>query len=342
MALGEAGPAVQRADDGARDGEAVDRGVVPVDAQAGRGRRDRAAVGHGEPRRGDRVELRDVLDPGAVGHGGGERNVQLHQEVRAHRHVERLGQVRDLEPRRDAADPRAVDLHDRAGPALQVFAEVRRVVQRLADGDRHGRARGELDVPAQVLGGQRLLQPGEPQRRVRVRAAQRLGHRPRLVGVDHQLEVVADGRAHGVEPAQVLADRRLADLELGAPEPLRLRRERLVDELLRRVMQPSALGRVHRHRALRAAGHLPQRQRGAPAAQVPQRRVDRGQRQAGDRAHRGRMGVEEQALPQPLDLGGVLADAAAGRGGRAAAPPPTSRRCRWCRRIRCPSRRRRR
>src|SRR5919201_2553161 len=101
--------------------------------------------------------------------------MELDQKVRTDGNVERLGEMRDLEPRRDAADPRAIDLHDRAGAALEVLAKMRRMVERLADGDRHrGRAR-ELDVAAQVLGGQRLLEPSERERRIRVRPAARFG-----------------------------------------------------------------------------------------------------------------------------------------------------------------------
>ena len=60
----------------------------------------------------DRIELWNVFDPAAIGHGAAERDVQLHEEVRANRHVEALGHVRDLEPWRDAANACDVGLHD--------------------------------------------------------------------------------------------------------------------------------------------------------------------------------------------------------------------------------------
>jgi len=130
-----------------------------------------------------------------------------------------------------------------------------------------------------------------------MRATQRLGYGERLVGVDHQLELVADRFAHRGEPPDVLGDRRFADLDLGALESRRLRRDRFVDELLRGMMQPAAFGRVHGDRRLRAAGHFPQRLPRAPALQVPQRGVDRSEREAGDRADCRRVRMEKQFLP---------------------------------------------
>ncbi len=90
--------------------------------------------------RGEAIELRDVFNPTAVRHGRGQADMQLHQEVRTHRDVECLGEMRGLQPRRDAADARDIDLHHAAGTALQVFAEVLEAVERLADG--HGQGRG--------------------------------------------------------------------------------------------------------------------------------------------------------------------------------------------------------
>ena len=271
-------------------------------------RRDRVAGFDGEPRRRDVVELRNVLDPARIGHRRGQRDVQLHQEVRADGDVECLGEVRHLEPRRDAADPRRVDLDDRAGAPLEVFAEVRRRIQRLADGDRDRRVGGELLVAAQVLGRQRLLEPREVERLVGARPAHRLGDGEALVGVDHDLELPADRLAHRGEPGDVLGHRRPPDLDLGAEETVGLRLQRLGDEFVGREVQPAAFGAVDRHARLRAARGLPQRQPRAPAAPVPQRGVDRRQREARDRADRGRVGVEEEVAPDRLDAVGIAAD----------------------------------
>ncbi len=74
------------------------------------------------------------------------------------------------------------------------------------------------------------------------------------------------------------------------------------------MVQPPAFGRVDGDFRLRAARGLPQRQSGAPALEVPQRGVDRREREARDRADRRRVRVKEQVLPDRLDAIGVAAD----------------------------------
>ena len=225
--------------------------------------------------------------------------------------VERLGEVRDLEPRRDAADARAVDLDDRAGAALEVLAEMRRVIERLADRDRHRRlcAASSTWPPRSSAGSGSSSHASAERRDTRARGGSASGDGERLVGVDHQLERVAHRLAHGGEPRDVLGDRRLADLDLGAAESLRLRGERLVDQLLRRSGAASRLRSCTRARA--AARRRRTFHSGSPARrhlQVPQRGVDRGEREAGDRADRRRVRVEEEVLPDRLDLVGIAAD----------------------------------
>ena len=79
----------------------------------GLGRRERMAVlDHPCRLRGDVVELRDVFDILAIRHGADQADMQFHQEMRADRHVEGLGRMRDLQPGRDAADAADIDLHD--------------------------------------------------------------------------------------------------------------------------------------------------------------------------------------------------------------------------------------
>jgi hypothetical protein len=140
------------------------------------------------------------------------------------------------------------------------------------------------------------------------RAADRFGDVEALVGVDHELEGVADGFTHCGEPRDVFRNVRLADLQLGAAKARGLRRQRLFDQRLDRELEPAALRRVERHPALRAARRLPQGQPGAPRLQVPQRRVDGGQRETRDRADGGRVGGEEQVLPDRLDPVRIAAD----------------------------------
>src|SRR5207248_3745104 len=101
----------------ARDGALFDRREVPVDAETRRLRWNGIAVFDLHPRRRDRIELRNVLDPCAVWHRSGERHVQLHQKMWTHAHVEGFGEMRNFEPWRDAADACAVHLGDRASAA---------------------------------------------------------------------------------------------------------------------------------------------------------------------------------------------------------------------------------
>src|SRR5262249_12721007 len=112
----------------------------------------------------DYVELRNVFDPAAVGHGAAQRHMQLHQEVRAHWKIERFDHVRYLEPWRDPADARNVDLHDRASAGAHVILELARAIERFADRDRHRSVARKLDVRREIVGGQRLLEPGHVER----------------------------------------------------------------------------------------------------------------------------------------------------------------------------------
>src|SRR5258708_20599389 len=58
---------------------------APFDSQSGSVGRERVAVFDGEPAGGDRIELRDVLEPRGARCPRAKRNMQLPQEVRADR-----------------------------------------------------------------------------------------------------------------------------------------------------------------------------------------------------------------------------------------------------------------
>ncbi len=247
----------------------LDLREVPVDAEPGRRRRDGAAVGNDEARAGEVIELRDVLDPRGARHRRRQRHVQLHEEMRADRHVERLRQMRDLEPWRDPADPRHVGLDNRARITFEILAEMRGVVERLADGDRDGRVCRELDVAGEILRRQRLLEPREAERLERAGAADRLRNAEALIRVDHELEGIADGFAHRGEPRDILRDMRLSDFQFRAAESGGLGFQCLRNQRFGRQMQPAALGRVHGHPRPRATRRLPQREADPFAAQIP-------------------------------------------------------------------------
>ena len=125
---------------------------------------------------------------------------------------------------------------------------------------------------------------------------------------------------------------RLADLDLRAAKALRLGADRVVDQLLASSMvQPAAFGRVER--APSVARRRPACHSGSPAsaaAQVPQRRVDRREREARDGADRRGVGGEEEVVPDRFDLVGVAADQPRREMVAQQRDRPTSRRCRSC------------
>src|SRR6266404_9580017 len=228
--------------------------------------------------------------------------------MRTDRNVEVFREVGHLEPRRDAADPRDIRLHDRARVALQIFAEVAWMIDRLADGDRQRCRCCKADVAAEILRGQRLFEPRQVERLVVAGAPDGFTDRKCLIGVDHDVETRPDRLAYRGKAGDVLADMRPADLDLGAAETLRAYLKRVIDQRLRLDMQPAAFGGIDRHGRLRAAGLLPQRPPGREAFDIPQRGIDRGQRKAGDRPHRGRVRCEKQRLPDRLDIERVTAE----------------------------------
>src|SRR5207248_1910009 len=73
-------------------------------------------------------------------------------------------------------------------------------------------------------------------------------------------------------------------------------------------VQPATLGVVERHLRLRAACHQPERRPCGAAAKIPERGVDRGERERRDRTDRRGVRGPEEPAPERLDLTGVLPD----------------------------------
>jgi hypothetical protein len=91
-------------------------------------------------------------------------------------------------------------------PALQVFAEMARMIERLADRDRNrGRLR-QQHVSVQVFRRQRLLEPRDVELLIVTRAPDRLGDRETLIGVGHDVVAGAERLAHGGEPRHIFRD----------------------------------------------------------------------------------------------------------------------------------------
>ena len=82
----------------------ADRVPIPADAKPRLFRRKSLALLDTQARRRDFIQLRDVFDPSSVGRGAGKGDMQFHEEMRRDRNVEAFGQMRGLQPGRDAAD----------------------------------------------------------------------------------------------------------------------------------------------------------------------------------------------------------------------------------------------
>src|SRR5712691_3102893 len=214
--------------------------------------------------------------------------------MRTDRHAERFRYVRALQPRRDAADSRYIVLYNSAGPALQVFAKMADRVDRLAHCDRQRCRFAQQHMAIEILRGQWLLEPGEIELLEMASPAYRLGNAKTLVRIDHQLDRIPDRPPYRCQPLDVLADMRLANLDLYPAKTAGFDLLRINHKLFRGDVQPAAFGVVNRNLALRAARHHMQRQPRLLAAQVPQRSVDRAQRKTGNRTYRGGVCVKEK------------------------------------------------
>ena len=149
---------------------------------------------------------------------------------------------------------------------------------------------GILDPPADV---DRLLDP------------------PALVDVAHQFDVGADRLAHPPHALDLLGGRGVAgqgELRLHLAEALVLEPPGRGDDLVERQVAPQRAARIGRHPLARPAEQFPQRLAERLAADVPQRDVDRRQRQG---EHPGRPGAARRGAQlgdDRLDAQRVFAD----------------------------------
>ena len=143
----------------------------------------------------------------------------------------------------------------------------------------------------QVVGGQRLLDPVQAQRRERGDRPPSGRLIPELVGVDHQLDVPARRRRGRAHPLHVLADRTAADLDLDRRQAGGGPAAGLGHQVVERVVAVDAAA-VDRHGVAPAAERADQ----APLVEVPQRGVERGER---ERRHAA-LPCLAQPPPQPV------------------------------------------
>ena len=233
--------------------------------------------------------------------------MQFHQEMRADRDVEGFGEVRHLEPWGNAADAADIDLDDRAGVALEIFAEMQVRVEAFAHRDGDRRVLHQPRMARNVVGGQRLLEPADIERFIGAGPADRLVDIEALVGVGEDFEPRPDRFTHRRDAAHILVDRP-TDFQLAAAEAVGLGAERVLDQRRLFEMQPAALGGVERNFFLCPAGEEMQRHPEFSRLQIPECRVDGGECDRGDGADCGGVGEKEQVAPDRLDFKRLAAD----------------------------------
>ena len=246
------------------------------------------------------------LEVRAVRHRGEEMHGQVVHAVRGDREIERLGEVRDLNEHRDAAAVRHVGL--RIGDAADVdhLLELPQRAEVLAGRDRHAALAHDARVPRDVVGDRRLLEPDELELAQQPRGADRVIDRPAHVGVGHQREVGAEVLPHLAHALDVLGELVAADLHLDRAEALRPEVVGLAEQPVERELEVDPAG-VARHARIEAAEHPPQRLAGALGREVPERDVDRRDRQHHRPAAAAVVERPPHLLPQRLDPAGVLA-----------------------------------
>ena len=179
----------------------------------------------------------------------------------------------------DAAADREIGLQDVGGAQFDQIAKVEARALALAGGDRDVRRAAHLGQAALVVGGHRLLEPGQAAVAHQVAELLRLGHREGAVRVAHQIDAGAERRARGDHALGRRLRRAVehADAHLHRAEAaLRDVAQQLFADAC--GVRPAAR-RVGRH-ALGAATaeQLPDRHAERLAEQVPQRDVDARQR----------------------------------------------------------------
>ena len=209
----------------------------------------------------------------------------VHLEV----HVEGFGEVRGLHERRDAAlhrDVAAEIVRRLCGEPRREGGEAARRVLRREDRDRQLLL--QLDVVVDVIVGQRVLVPVEPQPLGRLPDPQRVRIDVRPGRVEHDREAVTHRAAHGFTNIDVdLRVRRRMDLVRGPSFGLE-HRGFLGVRLLR---GEHGRARVRGHAVAIRPEQLVDRQLRDLAGDVPERDVHRADRPVGRRA---------VALPEPL------------------------------------------
>ena len=208
-----------------------------------------------------------------------------------------LRERRRTQPAGDAADLHHVGHHVVGRVGVDRVLHVERSPPVLAALDRGFGLARDLRVARIVVRKRRLLDPRQTLAVEHAHPLHRVGGRQALVVIDHDRDAVAHRAAHRANDLDVLAHGRVADLRFhageAAPRPVLRDRRRT----LRAVVADRAVGR---DRLLDAAEKPHERRAVAARQRIPQRHVDRRQRDADETLR-----AEQPKAPRELvlDLG---------------------------------------
>ena len=139
------------------------------------------------------VEVRRARSEVQADHGA-HRSLGV---VRSQHAVVRLGHPCDDLRAGETTQAERFWLQDVNGVVRQQFCELLDRRQRLAGRDRHGRVASDVDHRRDVLVRDGLLEPGRPVRRQPIGDAEGGRRREAAVALDHEVDIGADGVAHG-------------------------------------------------------------------------------------------------------------------------------------------------
>ena len=146
----------------------------------------------------------------------GAHQMQMHFLIAVRGDVQLVGrrQCRDIHEFGDAAQDLRIGVVDRGGVMGDEIAEAVTRIFVLAGGDGDGSGASQQAVPAIIIGGQRLLEPIDIVWRHAFGDLNGFAQAVSAVGVDHQLDPVADRLARDADAFDIFAYRRPADLHL--------------------------------------------------------------------------------------------------------------------------------
>ena len=157
--------------------------------------------------------------------------MDLHQEVRADRHIKGFGHVRRFNPRRDPTNACHIGLHNAAGPLLEIRSKLHWVVHGLTNRNGYAGLRAQLHMTLHIFGGKGLFNPSQIKAIKRRGTSQRLVSSKALVGVCHDVKARAYSLTNGLQSCHIFAHVWPANFYLCTSEAIGLRSQGLLHQL---------------------------------------------------------------------------------------------------------------